>query len=165
MWLLGAGAGALLGFALTGLFPNLSDGTMGLVVIVGLAILLGVLAFFGKAFAKVIAMGVGFVIGGSVALNFADMLALGNSWFLALVTGAVVAVLFVRFLDWALIIFASLLGSMLIVRGGMVGFPELLAGSVGTVIVVVLTLLGITFHYRKRRPDVPVKPVPPPAAA
>ena len=53
MWLLGAGAGAMLGFALMNLFPGMASNG-GLLLVVGLAVLLGVLAFFGKAFMKII---------------------------------------------------------------------------------------------------------------
>jgi hypothetical protein len=73
------------------------------------------------------------------------------AWILALAGGLVGAVLFWRFLDWALIIFASLLGSMLIVRGALSLFPSL-TGALGTLIVVVLTAAGIFYHYRKNAP-------------
>lgn len=163
MWLLGAGAGALLGFSLLRLFPGMADGTAGLMIVAGLAILLGVLAFFGKAFVKLIAMIVGFVIGGGLAMAFLDMLGLSlglMDWLLALIAAVVVAVLFSRFLNWALIIFASLLGSMLIVRGGMAAFPDLLNSTLSTAIVVVLTVAGIYYHYRRSRPETAT---PPPA--
>jgi hypothetical protein len=155
MWLLGAGAGALLGYGLLDLFPSLASGNMGLVVVVGLAVLLGVLAFLGKAFAKMVAIVVGFVIGGGVAMAFLGMLGLDAGvtiWVVAALSGLVVAVLFARFLDWALIIFASLLGSMLVVRGATAAFPDILSGVMGTAIVLVATAAGIYYHYRRSRP-------------
>jgi hypothetical protein len=154
MWLLGAGAGALLGLGLLRLFPGAMDGFLGLLIVGGLAILFGVLGFMGKAFAKIIAMVIGFVIGGGLALGFLDMLgSLGFiDWILALVAAVIVALIFARFLNWGLIIFAALLGSMLIVRGGMLAFPALLTGTFGTLIVVVLTAAGIFYHYRKNKP-------------
>ncbi len=154
MWLLGAGAGALLGYGLLRLFPGMADGTLGLLIVIGLAILFGVLGFIGKAFAKLIAWIIGFVIGGGLALGFLDMLgSLGFlDWILALIAAVVVAVIFGRFLNWGLIIFAALLGSMLIVRGALVAFPTLLAGTLGTVIVLVLTVVGIFYHYRQSKP-------------
>jgi hypothetical protein len=154
MWLLGAGAGALLGFGVLRLFPGMADGTLGLLIVIGMAILFGVLGFIGKAFAKIIAWVIGFVIGGGLALGFLDMLgSLGFiDWILALVVAAVVAVIFGRFLNWGLIIFAALLGSMLIVRGALVTFPTLLAGTLGTLIVVVLTAVGIFYHFRQSKP-------------
>jgi len=161
MWLLGAGAGALLGYGLLRLFPGMADGTLGLLIVIGMAILFGVLGFIGKAFAKIIAMVIGFVVGGGLALGFLDMLgSLGFiDWILALVAAVIVALIFARFLDWGLIIFAALLGSMLIVRGVMVAFPTLLAGTIGTLVVVVLTAVGIFYHYRQNKP----KPSEPPA--
>ena len=119
MWLLGAGAGALLGFALLRLFPGMADGWLGLVIVGGLAILLGVLAFFGKAFAGIIAMVIGFIAGDAIVLSILDSLTLDLGlvgWILGLIGGVVGAILFRRFLNWGLIIFASLLGSLLIVR-------------------------------------------------
>jgi len=155
MWLLGAGAGALLGFGLLNLFPSLAEGSMGLVVVIGLAVLLGVVAFFGKAFAKMVAMIVGFVIGGGLAMAFLGMLGVSaavTTWLVAAVCAVIVAFLFARFLDWALITFASLLGSMLVVRGGTAVFPDMLSGTVGTALVIVLTAVGIFYHYRRSRP-------------
>ena len=161
MWLLGAGAGALLGFGLLNLIPSLATGSLGLAIVVGLAILLGALAFFGKAFANMIAMLVGFFIGGGLALAFLGLFGASTGmmdWLLALIAGVVVAVLFRRFLGWALIIFASLLGSMLIVRGSTVAFPSIVDATIGTIIVVVLTAAGIFYHYRKSRPAAPATP-------
>ncbi len=164
MWLLGAGAGALLGFGLLGLFPNLATGTLGLLIVIGLAILLGVLGFIGKAFAKIIAWIIGFVIGGGVALGFLGMLNMSGfvAWILALIAAVVVALIFGRFLNWALIIFAALLGSMLVVRGAMAVFPTLLAGPLGSLLVVVLTAVGIFYHYRQNqpKPSAPAAPAP-----
>jgi hypothetical protein len=154
MWLLGAGAGAMLGIALVRLIPALASGWLGFFIIVGLAILFGVLGFFGKAFASIIAMVIGFIAGGAVVMGFLDIFAASLSlwtWLLALVGGVIGAGLFARFMDWGLIIFASLLGSMLIVRGAMAALLPSLAGAIGTVIILVLTGLGILYHYRQRR--------------
>ena len=129
LWLLGAGAGALLGFALTELFPDILGGSMQIAVIVGLAVLLAILAFFGKAFLSLIAMGVGFVVGGGLALALLGNLGIASGWLgwvLALVAGVIVALLFSRFLDWSLVIFAALLGSLLLVRGLTFFFPDIL---------------------------------------
>ena len=73
-------------------------------------------------------------------------------WILAVIGGLIGAVLFARFLDWGLIIFASLLGSMLVVRGAMAAVFPTLDGTLGTVIVVALTAAGIYYHYRKNAP-------------
>ncbi len=154
MWLLGAGAGALLGIGLVRLFPSISSGWLGFLIVVGLAILLGVLGFIGKAFASIIAMVIGFIAGGAVVMGFLDVFSASLSlwtWILALVGGLIGAALFARFMDWGLIIFASLLGSMLVVRGAMAALLPSLAGTLGTVIILVLTGLGIFYHARQRR--------------
>jgi hypothetical protein len=153
MWLLGAGAGALLGFALLRLFPGMADGWLGLVIVGGLAILLGVLAFFGKALASIIALVIGFIAGDAIVLSLLDSLTLDLGmvgWILGLIGGVVGAILFRRFLNWGLIVFASLLGSLLIVRPLVVWFPSL-AGTLGTLLIVALTVLGILYHYRKSK--------------
>jgi len=121
-----------------------------------LAILFGVLGFIGKAFAKIIAMVIGFIAGGAIVLGFLGILGLTTVgfwvWILAVIGGLIGAVVFARFLDWGLIIFASLLGSMLVVRGAMAAVFPTLDGTLGTVIVVALTALGIFYHYRKNAP-------------
>ena len=50
LWLMAAGAGALLGIGLLRFFPGMADGFTGFLVVVGLAVALGVLGFIGKAF-------------------------------------------------------------------------------------------------------------------
>ena len=168
MWLLGAGAGALLGYGLLRLFPSITDGTLGLLIVIGMMVLFGVLGFIGKAFAKIIAWVIGFVIGGGLALAFLSLLSATPGlldWILALVAGAAVALIFGRFLNWGLIIFAALLGSMLIIRGVTIAFPTLLDGTVGTLIVLVLTGVGIFYHYRQSKPKAAQPPAAPPPAA
>jgi hypothetical protein len=153
MWLLGAGAGALLGMALLKLFPGMADGWLGLIVVGGLAVLLGVVAFWGKAFAVIIAMVIGFIAGDAIVLSLLDSLTLDLGmvgWILGLIGGVVGAILFRRFLNWGLIVFASLLGSLLIVRPLVVWFPSL-AGTLGTVLILALAVLGILYHYRKSK--------------
>ena len=153
MWLLGAGAGALLGYALLRLFPGMADGWLGLVIVGGLAILLGVLAFFGKAFASIIAMVIGFIAGDAIVLGILDSLTLDlglMGWILGLIGGVIGAILFRNFLNWGLIIFASLLGSLLIVRPLVMWFPSM-AGTLGTVLVVALTAGGIFYHFRRSK--------------
>jgi hypothetical protein len=156
MWLLGAGAGAMLGAALLNLLPFLSTGGLDLLIIGGLAILFGVLGFIGKAFAKIIVMVIGFIAGGAIVLGFLGLLGVTTVgfwvWILAVIGGAGGALLFARFLDWGLIIFASLLGSELIVRGAMSAVFPKLVGALGTVLVLALTALGIYYHYRKDMP-------------
>jgi hypothetical protein len=154
MWLLGAGAGALLGFGLLSLFNVTPDGWLSFIIVVGLAILFGVLGFIGKAFTKIIAMVIGFIAGGGWVIGFMNLLGMGVTfwaWIFALLGGLIGAALFSRFIDWGLIIFASLIGSMLVVRGLMVTFQLSLLGTLGSLIILVLTGLGIFYHSRQRK--------------
>ena len=73
------------------------------------------------------------------------------TWIIALVGGLIGAVLFNRFIDWGLIIFASLLGSMLLVNGAMQALLPSLSGTYGSLVIVVLTVLGIFYHARQRK--------------
>lgn len=152
LWLLAAGAGALLGMGLLRLFPGLAGGGIGFLVVAGFAIGVGVLGFLGKAFSKTIALIVGFVAGGGVALGLLDALGLNLGfwdWIFALVAAGIGALLFVRFLDWALILFAGLVGSTLVVRGALSLLPSL-TGALAGLAIVVLTALGVFYHYRKK---------------
>jgi hypothetical protein len=153
LWLVAAGAGALLGIGLLQRFPGMADGFMGLVIVGGLAILLGVLGITAKAFAKTFGLVIGFIAGGGVVMGFIDMLAIDlgfMDWILALIGGGIGALLFARFFDWGLIVFASLVGSMLVVRGMMIGYFPTLAGGLGTVLILALTALGVYYHHRQR---------------
>ncbi len=154
MWLLGAGAGAMLGFGLLGLFPSPFQGWVGFFIIIGLAIVLGVLGFIGKAFTKIIAMVIGFIAGGALVIGFLNLLTSGVTfwtWIGAVLGGLFGAVLFSRFVDWGLIIFASLLGSMLVVRGAMSAVFPSLSGDLGSVLIVALTVVGVLYHEGKKR--------------
>jgi hypothetical protein len=154
MWLLGAGLGALLGFGLLGRIPSLNSGWLGWFVVAGMAVVFGVLGFIGKAFTKIIAMVMGFIAGGAVVISFINLFSSSVNfwvWIAALIGGFIGAVLFNRFVDWGLIFFASLLGSMLVLRGAIEAFSFLpsLEGVVGSLIIVVLTVLGIFYHARQ----------------
>jgi hypothetical protein len=155
LWLMAAGAGALLGVALLRLFPELAAGFGGFLIVAGLAIALGVLGFIGKAFTKMIALAIGFIAGGGVAMGFLDLFGINwgfMDWIIALIGGGIGALLFARFFDWALIILASLVGSMLVIRGAMTALLPALGGPLGGLLVLALTGLGIYYHYRQRAP-------------
>lgn len=153
LWLMGAGAGALLGIGLLRFFPGLADGLAGFILVAGLAALLGVLGFIGKAFAKMTALVIGFIAGGGIVMGLLDVFgaSLGfMDWIIALIGGGVGAVLFWRYFDWGLIILASLVGSVLVVRGAVAALLPAFSGPVGGLLILVLTGLGIYYHYRRR---------------
>jgi hypothetical protein len=155
LWLMAAGAGALLGFVILRLLPGMADGFIGFLIVAGLAVAMGILGFVGKAFTKIVGLAIGFVAGGAIAMGFLDVLGISlgiGEWFIGLVGGGVGALLFLRFFDWALIILASLLGSMLVVRGAMASLLPALAGPWGGLLILVLTGLGIYYHYRRLAP-------------
>jgi hypothetical protein len=155
LWLLGAATGALLGIGLLGRFSGLAGSAGGFLLVVGLAIALGVLGFIGKRFTKLIALIIGFLAGGGIALGILD--ALGASpgfwdWILAVIVGVAAGLAFRRWADWGFIVLGSLIGSLLFVRGLTLALLPSLAGPLGTVIVVALTVLGVFYHYRQHAP-------------
>jgi hypothetical protein len=163
LWLLGAATGALLGIGLLGRFSGLAGGAGGLLLVVGLAIALGILGFIGKRFTKLIALIIGFLAGGGIALGILD--ALGTSlgfwdWVLAVIVGGAAGLAFRRWADWGFIVCGSLIGSLLVVRGLTLALLPSLTGPLGTVIIVALTALGIYYHYRREAP----KSAPPAAS-
>jgi hypothetical protein len=154
LWLLGAAAGALLGIGLVTRFPGLAGGWAGFVLVAGLTIGLSVLGFLGRRFAKMIALIIGFIAGGGIALGFLDALGLSLGfwgWILAVIVGLAVGLAFRRWSDWGFIILAGLVGSLLIVRG-LTAFLPSLVGPLGTVIVIALTALGVYYNYRRQAP-------------
>jgi hypothetical protein len=163
LWLLGAAAGALLGIGLLGRFEGLAGGPGGFLLVVGLAIALGILGFIGKRFTKLIALIIGFIAGGGIALGILD--GLGASlgfwdWVLAVIVGVAVGLAFRRYSDWGFIVLGSLIGSLLVVRGLTLALLPSLAGPLGTLIFLALTALGIYYHYRQQTQ----KPSSPPAS-
>jgi hypothetical protein len=153
LWLLGAGAGALLGIALLRLFPGLSGGFVPLLIVGGLAIALGVLGFIGRRFAKMIALIIGFIAGGAIALGFLDALGISLGfwdWILALIVGLAAGLALRRWSDWGFIILASLVGSLLVVRGLTLALLPSLVGPLGTVIAIALTVLGVFYQQRQQ---------------
>jgi hypothetical protein len=163
LWLLGAATGALLGIGLLSRFPGLSGGFVGLLIVAGLTIGLGVLGFLGRRFAKIIALVIGFIAGGAIALGFLDALGIAPGfwdWILAVMVGVAAGLALRRYSDWGFIVLAGLVGSLLIVRGLAMAFLPSLDGTLGTVIVLALTALGIYYNYRRQAP----KSAPPAAS-
>jgi hypothetical protein len=155
LWLLGAATGALLGIGLLGRFEGLAGGWGGFLLVVGLAIALGVLGFIGRRFTKMLALIIGFIAGGAIALGFLDALGINLGfwdWILAVAVGAAAGLAFRRYSDWGFIVLASLVGSLLVVRGLTLALLPSLAGPLGTVIIVALTALGVYYHYRQHAP-------------
>lgn len=68
-----------------------------------------------------------------------------GSWLLALVGAVIGAGLLSRFKKWTLIVLASLVGSLLVVRGLQMMIP-LVQGFTASLIGLVLVIGGITYH-------------------
>mgnify|MGYP001159285196 CR=1 FL=1 len=158
LWLLAAGAGALLGAGLELRIPGLANSFVGWLTTAGLAILLGVVGFLFRRFDRIVALVIGFVAGGGIALGLLDALRINLGlwdWILALVAAVVVGVLFMRYREWGMIVLAGLVGSILVVRGLTLWIFPALAGPIGTLLALTLAALGIYYNYRKRKPASP----------
>lgn len=155
LWLLGAGIGALLGTSLVFLFPWLFGGWLGVLTILGLAVLLAVLVIVFKGFTRLITWGIGFFAGGAIVMSLLDLLTINaGGWnvLLGFAGGVIGAVLANRYFEWVIIFSAAIIGAMLAVRG-----VELLLGGAGlndalaTLLVVALAGFGIWYHFRNKR--------------
>lgn len=150
LWLIGGAAGALLGLGLLRLLPGTQDGFVGVAIVVGLAVLFGVLAMFGKGFISLIVMAIGFIAGVAIATALFDMLNLNLGligWIVALIAGFVAAGFAMRVQGWALIILSALVGALLVLRGAQLIVPSL-DGTIATVIAIVVAGGGIFYHAR-----------------
>ncbi len=158
LWLLAAGAGALLGAGLELRLPGLANSFVGWLTIAGLAALLGVGGFLFRRFDRIVAFVIGFIAGGGLALGLLDALAIDlgfGDWILALIVAVVVAFLFMRYRAWGMIVLAGLVGALLVVRGLTLWILPALAGPIGTLLALALAALGIYINYRRRKPASP----------
>lgn len=153
MALLAAGVGALLGIGLLQFLPGLQDGIGAVFLVFGLAIAAGLLGFFVKGLSHIIIMAIGFLAGGGLVLAGLDALGLDlglMAFVFASLGGLIAAVLANRFFDWAVIVFAGLVGAALTMRGLQLLFPSLV-GWLGLIIGIALAVLGIAYQARQRK--------------
>lgn len=158
LWLLAAGAGALLGAGLELRIPGVANTFVGWLTIAGLAVLLGVVGFIFRRFDRIVALVIGFVAGGGLALGLLDALGINlgfGDWVLALLAAVVAGFLFMRYRAWGMIVLAGLVGALLVVRGLTLWLLPALAGPIGTLLALALAALGIYYNYRKRKPASP----------
>lgn len=148
-WLLGAAVGALLGIGLVKLFNMQLDSSLTVILVVGLAVVFGFLLFIRREFAGFAVMAVGFFAGGAIVFGLLDALGQGLgfvTWILALIGGAIGAVVADRFRTWALAILAALVGALLIVRGVQIIIPA--TGAFALLLGVVVAAGGIYYRIR-----------------
>ena len=157
VFVLTAGIGALLGVGFFNLIPGQQNGILALLVVFGLAIAGGLAGFIVKSLGKLLGMGIGFLAGGAITLGVLGVLGIDLGLFqylLALVGGLASLVLVNRLFDWAIVILACLTGALLVTRG-----LELLTGEfsgvIGTMIWIVLAVLGFVNLSRKLTPQAP----------
>ncbi|MEJ2600138.1 MAG: hypothetical protein P8Z00_17525 [Anaerolineales bacterium] len=151
VFFLTAGVGALLGVGFLNLIPGQQNGALALLIIFGLAIAGGVAGFFVKSLGKLLGMGIGFLAGGAITLGILGVLGIDLGIFqflLALVGGLAGLVLVNRFFDWAIIILACLTGALLVARGLELLTGEF-SGAIGTLIWIVLAVLGFVNLSRR----------------
>jgi hypothetical protein len=175
---LGAAVGALVGVILLRLLPGTFELGVQLLIVLGLA--LG--GFFAAAFARgvidVVILVIGALAGAGIALAIVDLfkldLGLLLQWVLVII-GAVIGFMIIRrgrrgSRDWGMILLASLVGSLLIVRGLAQLFPSLQDTVISTLLFVGLALVSIIYQGgflsgRKAQPVATVAPAAPAAPA
>lgn len=144
----GAGVGALLGVGLLSLLPGDQSTLVWLVVPVGLAILFAIGSGVAKGIVNIVILAFGALAGGAIVLAVLDLLGLDlglAGWLVALVGAVIGAVLASRFGDWAIIILAALVGSLLTVRGLQMLLPSI-QGAIASLIGLVLAVGAIAYH-------------------
>jgi hypothetical protein len=157
VFVLTAGVGALLGVGFFSLLPGQQNGIFALLLVFGLAIAGGFAGFFVKSLGKLLGMGIGFLASGAITLGVLGVLGIDLGIFqfiLALVGGLVGLVMVNRFFDWAIIILACLTGALLLTRGLELLTGEF-SGTIGTLIWLVLAVLGFVNLSRKQAAKAP----------
>lgn len=150
---LGAAVGALLGVIILRLFPSLDGFTTELLVVLGLALL----GFFAAAFARgiidVIILVIGALAGFEIVMVTLQIfnLDLGLLQWVLAIAGAVIGFMLIRRArrggrDWGMIILASLVGALLIMRGLGQLFPSLQDTLISTLVLVALVAVSILFQ-------------------
>ena len=138
---MGAAVGALLGVGLLYLLNiPLTDVLLTLLIPGSLALIGFFVAGFAKGIVNIVLLVVGALAGAAIVLAFFNLFNIGSTllvWLLAVVGGVVGLIMVRRYNDWALIIFAGLIGGLLVTRGLTVWF-ESLQGVLGTLLVLVL---------------------------
>lgn len=170
---LGAAVGALVGVVLLRLFGGAADLQTTLLVVGGLALLGFITAAFAKGAIDVVILVLGALAGAAIVLSFLDLFRIDlglMNWLLAVVGGVVGLVMMRRFRkgskDWGMVILASLVGALLVVRGITVLLPSLQNTLIATLILVALTAGGIAYQSgllsrRSAAPEAGVPPAPP----
>lgn len=178
--MLGAAVGALIGVVMLRLLGGEADLQTTLLVVGGLALVGFITAAFTKGAIDVVILVLGALAGAAIMMSFLDLfridLGLAN-WLLAVVGGVVGLVMMRHYRkgskDWGMVILASLVGALLIVRGINLLLPSLQNTLIATLILVVLTAGGIAYQsglLSRRSAAVkagapPAPPAPPPPAS
>lgn len=144
-WLFVAGAGFVAGLSLANNIFQASE-SVGLIIGIGVGLIAALLAVFLQRFAISLA---GFLVGGYIALQVLPILNVEGGWWATVLTfiiGGVIGVILIgMFLDWALISLSSLAGAALVTDALN------LSSGLGTVVFLILTVLGVVFQAREIR--------------
>ena len=174
---LGAAVGALFGVVLLRLFGDAPDLQTTLLIVGGLALLGFITAAFAKGAIEVVILVLGALAGAAIVMAFLDLFRIDlglTNWLLAVVGGVIGLIMMRRARrgskDWGMVILASLIGALLVVRGSTILLPSLENTLIATLIVLVLAAGGIVYQtgILSRRSDAveaTVPPPPPPAAS
>ncbi|MGE5465251.1 MAG: hypothetical protein ACM3PS_17945 [Syntrophothermus sp.] len=151
-WLFVGALGFITGLQLASLLPQISQGTALLIGLV-LGVVFALMAIFLQRLAVGIA---GFLAGGFILTTLAARLGVGTGtlpWGIYLLGGVIGLLLVMLLFDWALIIFSSIAGALLILNSFSTQTPA------GGVLFLFLVLAGIIIQgflvrrvrFRRRR--------------
>jgi hypothetical protein len=146
-WLFVAATGFFAGFELATRYLNLKPAWVALVIALAIGLLGALLAYFFQSLAIGAA---GFFAGLYIASRLAYLLpaqAKSWEWLVILIGGIIGIVLMYIIFEWALIILSSLAGAILVVNGFK------LAGTIGTIVGIVLFAAGLIFQTSLNRRD------------
>lgn len=135
-WLFIGALGFITGLQLASLVPQISQGT-ALIIGLVLGVLFALLGIFLQRIAVAIA---GFLAGGFILTTLAARLGVGTDtlpWALYILGGIIGVLLVMLLFDWALIVFSSIAGAVLILNSLPSQTPA------GGVILFLLVLIGI----------------------
>jgi hypothetical protein len=164
---MGAAVGALLGVVLLRLLNIPLTDVLLTLLIPGL---LAVIGFFVGGFAKgivsIVLLALGVLAGAVIVFAFFDLFNISGAvvWLLAVVGGIVGLIMVRRYHDWAMIIFAGLIGGLLVTRGLSAWLPFLKDGLAGTLLVIVLAGGSIVYEGGFLNKGKATPPTTPPAA-
>ena len=153
--LLAGGVGLLLGLGILHILPGSQESWVWLLIPVGLAVFFALGTGVAKGIISLITLVLGSLAGAAIVLAVLDLFGIDSgmiSLVLALMGAVIGAGSFMRFKIWTLIVLASIVGALLVVRGLQMFIPAIqgiIASLIGLVLVVALVVVLVVVRGGK----------------